>query len=153
MVPVLPTVSSGAALRWKSDDVEPAATFAYRFDRRWAPLFKVLGVDDTDGVHLYDDGRMLVTFGRVSVETNIGNVDHTLVTGPHRWYTAVGLRLSFADDGLTFGTNHERGLCIAFREKLPKVIGFRDHSALWVSVEDPEALAAAIDELRDRIAG
>ena len=22
------------------------------------------------------------------------NIDHTLVTGPHRWYTAVGLRLS-----------------------------------------------------------
>jgi len=56
----------------------------------------------------------------------------------------VGLRLSFTDDGITFGTNHEAGLCIAFKQKIPKVIGFKDHSALWVSVADPEALAAAI---------
>jgi hypothetical protein len=35
-------------------------------------------------------------------------------------------------------------LCIAFVEKIPKVIGRRDHSALWVSVADPEGLAAAL---------
>ena len=86
------------------------------------------------------------SFGRVSVQTPLTNVDHTLVTGPHRWYTAVGLRLSFTDDGLTFGTNHRRGLCIAFVEKIPKVVGFKDHSALWVSVADPDGLAAALAE-------
>ncbi len=31
-----------------------------------------------------------------------------------------------------------------FVEKIPKVMGFRDHSALWVSVADPDGLAAAI---------
>jgi len=91
-----------------------------------------------------DDGSLVATFGRVRVVTTVDNVDHTQVTGPHRWYTAVGLRLSFADDGLTFGTNHQRGLCIEFVERVPKVIGFRPHSALWVSVADSEGLAAAI---------
>jgi len=81
---------------------------------------------------------------RVSVKTTLDNIDHTLVTGPHRWYTAVGLRLSLTDDGLTFGTNHHKGLWIAFVDKIPRVIGFRDHSLLWVSVADPEGLAAAI---------
>jgi hypothetical protein len=118
--------------------------FPYDFDRRWALLFALLRVSERDGVRLSDDGMLRATYGRARVETPLSNVDHTLVTGPHRWYTAVGLRLSFVDDGITFGTNHRAGLCIAFVEPVPKVIGFRDHSALWVSVADPEGLATAI---------
>lgn len=119
--------------------------FPYELDKRWFALFAALRVSDSDGVHITDDGKFLATFGRVKVETPLANIDHTKMTGPHRWYTAVGLRLSFSDDGLTFGTNHQRGLCIEFKERIPKVIGRRDHSALWVSVADPEGLAAAID--------
>jgi hypothetical protein len=52
--------------------------------------------------------------------------------------------VDISDDGLTFGTNHHKGLWIAFVDKIPRVIGFRDHSLLWVSVADPEALAEAI---------
>ena len=118
--------------------------FEYDIDRRWAPLFAALRVTSRDGVELTDDGMLRATYGWVKVETPLDNVDHTLVTGPHRWYTAVGLRLSFSDDGLTFGTNNQKGLCIAFREPIARVIGFKDHSALWVSVADPEGLAAAI---------
>ncbi len=118
--------------------------FPYRLDRRFSPLLAVLGVKESDGVTLTSDDRLVATFGRKRVETPLDNVDHTLVTGPHRWWTAVGLRLSFADDGLTMGTNYEAGLCIAFVEKIPKVLGLRGHSALWVSVADPDGLAEAI---------
>lgn len=122
--------------------------FPYRFDNRWKAIFIALGVGADDGVEVTDDGRLVVSFGRFGVETTVDNVDHTEVSGPHRWFTAVGLRLSFTDDGLTFGTNHQRGLCMAFIERIPKVIGPRDHSALWVSVDDPEGLAAAIAAAR-----
>lgn len=118
--------------------------FPYRLDKRWTPLFFALGVKESDGVTLSGKGELIATYGRFRVRTKLGNVDHTLVTGPHRWYTAVGLRLSFTDDGVTFGTNHRKGLSIAFVKKVPSVIGFRDHSTLWVSVADPEGLAAAI---------
>lgn len=118
--------------------------FPYRLDARWKAMFAVLGVDDDDGVTVGDDGSIVATFGRKRVETTVDNVAGTEISGPHRWYTAVGLRLSFADDGLTFGTNHHRGLCIDFVERVPRVIGFKDHSALWVSVADPEGLADAI---------
>ncbi len=118
--------------------------FPYEFDRRWAAMFAALRVGDDDGVTVGEDGSLVATYGRVRVDTTVDNVDHTAITGPHRWYTAVGLRLSFADDGLTFGTNHRRGLCIEFVEKIPTVIGFRNHSSLWVSVADPEGLAAAL---------
>jgi hypothetical protein len=120
--------------------------FPYRLDNRWKPLFALLGVSENDGVQVTSDGELRATFGRNFIETTVENVDHTEVTGPHRWYTAVGLRLSLAkgDDSITFGTNHELGLSIAFKHKIPRVIGFRDHSTLWVSVADPEGLAAAI---------
>jgi hypothetical protein len=121
-----------------------SSRFPYDKDPRWLGILAPLGVRNSHGVELTDDDRLVASFGWVSVDTPISNVDHTKVTGPHRWYTAVGLRLSFSDDGLTFGTNHRKGLCIAFKEKIPKVIGFRDHSALWVSVADPEGLAKAI---------
>ena len=120
------------------------AHFPYRFDKRWNALFAVLGVGPDDGVELTADGALIATYGRVRVETFFDNAAPTEITGPHRWYTAVGLRLSFSDNGLTFGTNHHRGLCIAFVEPIAKVLGFRDHSALWVSVEDPDGLATAI---------
>lgn len=118
--------------------------FPYRFDNRWKAMFFTLRVGPDDGVTITADGRMVATYGRFTVDTPLDNIHHTQITGPHRWYTAVGLRLSFSDDGITFGTNHQRGLCIEFIEKVPRVIGFKDHSALWVSVADPEALAEAI---------
>jgi hypothetical protein len=118
--------------------------FPYRFDKRWSPLFIALGAGEKDGVTITGKGELIATFGKFKVKTTLDNIDHTLVTGPHRWYTAVGLRLSLADDGITFGTNHHRGLSIAFIEKIPRVIGFKKHSTLWVSVADPEGLAAAI---------
>ena len=121
-----------------------AKYFPYRLDKRWNALFFALSVDEKDGVTITGKGELIATFGRFKVKTTLDNIDHTLVTGPHRWYTAVGLRLSFSDDGLTFGTNHRKGLNIAFVDKIPKVIGFRKHSTLWVSVADPEGLAAAI---------
>jgi hypothetical protein len=118
--------------------------FPYQLDRRWTPMFTAMRVGRDDGVTLTDDGQFCASFGFLRVETPVDNIDHTDVTGPHRWYTAVGARLSFADDGLTFGTNHHLGLCIEFVEKIPKVIGLRPHSALWVSVADPDGLATAL---------
>lgn len=119
------------------------AFFPYEREDRWKPLLLPLGVGADDGVTVGDE-MVRATFGFFSVETTRANIRGTKVTGPHRWWTAVGLRLSFSDDGLTFGTNHRRGLCIEFEEKIKRVVGLHDHSALWVSVADPEGLAAAL---------
>ena len=118
--------------------------FPYRHDVRWKAVLTALGVRSHHGVKITDDGLLRATFGLLKVETPLSNIDHTEISGPHRWWTAVGARLSFADDGLTFGTNHHRGICIGFVKPIPRVLGFRDHSALWVSVADPEGLAEAL---------
>ncbi|MEP1126276.1 MAG: hypothetical protein ABJH68_20525 [Ilumatobacter sp.] len=120
------------------------AFFPYERDARWRALLLPIGVTARDGVTVTDT-TMRATFGLFSVETPLTNITTTKITGPHRWYTAVGVRLSFSDDGVTFGTNHLRGLSIQFEDKVRRVIGLHDHSSLWVSVADPEGLAAALD--------
>lgn len=117
--------------------------FPYERDDRWKLTLLPLGVGGGDGVTV-SDTTLRATFGIFAVETPRSNVARTMVTGPHRWWKAVGLRLSFSDDGLTFGTNHRRGLCIEFDDKIKRVIGLHDHSSLWVSVADPERLADAL---------
>jgi hypothetical protein len=119
--------------------------FPYRFDRRFAPLWLSAGaLPRRDGVTLTDDGRFLATFGLFRVDTPVANISDAHVAGPYRWWTAVGPRLSLADDGLTFGTNAQAGLCIHFRDKIKRVIGFKDHSALTVTVADPRSLEARL---------
>ena len=121
-----------------------ASFYPYAVDLRWKGLLLSLGVRKSHGVTVTEDGMLVATFGRFRMETPVANIDHTEVTGPHRWYTAVGLRLSAVDDGLTFGTNHRLGLCIEFKERVPRVFGPRDHSGLWVSVADPHGLRETI---------
>lgn len=124
--------------------------FPYRFDKRFAPMWLSAGAfPGRDGVTITDDGRFVATYGLLRVDTPLENISESHVAGPYRWWTAVGPRLSFADDGLTFGTNATSGLCIHFRDKIRRVIGFSDHSALTVTVADPHALAAALQAARE----
>ena len=91
---------------------------------------------------------MRATFGWLKLETPRSNVLGGHVTGPYRWHTAVGARLSFVDDGLTFGTNRDRGVCLHFNERVPAVLGSKRHSALTVTVADCDELVATIGEPR-----
>ena len=119
--------------------------FPYDFDKRFLPMWLGVGaLPRRDGVTITDDRRLVATFGVLRVTTPLDNIADAHVTGPYRWWTAVGPRISFADDGLTFGTNPHAGLCIHFRNKIRRVIGLRDHSALTVTVADPHALAARL---------
>ena len=119
--------------------------FPYNFDKRFLPMWLGVGaLPRRDGVTITDDDRLVATFGVLRVNTPLDNIADAHVTGPYRWWTAVGPRISFADDGLTFGTNPHAGLCIHFRNKIRHVIGLRDHSALTVTVADPHALAARL---------
>ena len=120
--------------------------FAYGVDYRFAPMWAAFGLRPWhDGVTLTEDGRFVATFGLLRVETPLGNIDGAHVTRDYRWWTAVGARMSFVDDGLTFGTNRSAGVCVHFREKVPSRLRRAGHSALTVTVADPDGLAAALD--------
>ncbi|HEX9683933.1 MAG TPA: hypothetical protein VGA13_12685 [Acidimicrobiales bacterium] len=119
--------------------------FPYLVDGRYRLLSAAMGSrPGRDGVTLTDDGRFVATYGKRRLETALTNVSGAHITEGYRWWTAIGTRLSFVDDGLTFGTNVSRGVCVHFIERVPRVLGFKDHSALTVTVEDCEGLVDAL---------
>jgi hypothetical protein len=119
--------------------------FRYAIDRRYLPvLLPFLLRPSRDGVTLTDDGLFVATFGVVKFRTSRANVTGGHVTENYRWWTAFGIRMSMADDGLTFGTNNRRGVCIHFEEKVRSPLRRSGHSALTVTVADVEGLALAL---------
>lgn len=122
------------------------AFFPYDFDDRYRRIWRLFGArPDRDGVELSDDGRFVATYGRKRVDTPLGNVDGAHVTRDYRWFKAVGVRGSLADDGLTFGTTTRGGVCVHFHERVHRQLGFRDHSAVTVTVEDLDGLVTALE--------
>lgn len=120
------------------------AFFPYDFDIRFVALWAPLGARPRrDGVTLTDE-TFRASFGSLALETRLDNVAGGHVTTGYAWYKAIGARLSVVDDGLTFGTNSRRGVCIHFHERVPPVLGLRPHSALTVTVADCAGLLDAI---------
>jgi hypothetical protein len=119
--------------------------FPYDFDRRLTAMWMAFGARPwRDGVTLDDDGMFVATFGIFRVRTPLDNIVDAHITRDYRWWTAIGVRASFADDGLTFGTNARAGVCLHFDQKVRRVIGRSDHSALTVTVADLEGLVTNV---------
>lgn len=119
--------------------------YRYAFDLRLVALWGFFGVRPAnDGVSLTNDGRLRATFGLLKLETPLENVTGAHITRDYRWWTAVGARRSLKDDGLTFGTNANAGVCIHFRDRVPTPLRPRGHSALTVTVEELEGLTRAL---------
>jgi hypothetical protein len=119
--------------------------FGYAIDKRYLPvLLPFLLRPAKDGVTLTDEGLFVATFGLFKVETQLSNITGAHVTRNYRWWTAVGVRMSRVDDGLTFGTNHDAGVCIHFAERVPSALRRKGHSALTVTVADLVGLTTAL---------
>lgn len=99
-----------------------------------------------DGVTLTED-RCDATFGIVKITTPRANITGAHITRDYRWWTSCGVRMSFVDDGLTFGTNRDGGVCIHFADNVRSPMRRGGHSALTVTVEDLEGLVAALGEV------
>ena len=118
--------------------------FGYAVSRGYLPVLLLFGFRrDRDGVTLTGDA-LEATLGFFRVITATENITGAHITRDYRWWTAFGVRGSMADDGLSFGTNHEAGVCIHFAEKVPSRLSRRGHSALTVTVEDLEGLTRAL---------
>ena len=119
--------------------------FGYDIDKRYLPvLLPFLVRPSKDGVTLTDEDSFIATFGLLQLVTPLSNVAGAHLTQNYRWWTAVGARMSRADDGLTFGTNSRAGVCIHFDQKVPSRLRRSGHSALTVTVADLEGLITAL---------
>ncbi|MGK2930227.1 MAG: hypothetical protein ACSLFO_11695 [Acidimicrobiales bacterium] len=92
-------------------------------------------------------GAIHVRFGPWSVTTTVDNIAGVEESGPFGFLKTAGpAHLSFADRGLTFATNGQRGLCMRFVEPVTGIdpLGRIRHPGLTVTVD-------RIDQLRDAL--
>ncbi|WP_033262283.1 hypothetical protein [Amycolatopsis vancoresmycina] len=96
-----------------------------------------------------DTGGLRVRFGPWLVETPLGNLAGAEATGPYHALRGLGVRLSLADRGLTFGTTTRGGVCLRFREPVAGIDpwGRIRHPGLTVTVAEPELVAEAINRI------
>lgn len=123
-----------------------ASHFDFRFDKRFKKLLSLIGASPENSfVELTDDGYLEARFGKVRLRTELDNVTEAKMTGPYRWWRAIGVRTSLKDRGLTFGSALE-GVCISFNEPVsakPSFGKFR-HPGLTVTVTDRSGLVEAL---------
>ena len=121
--------------------------FPFRFDAKFVPMLMAMGVHPGNSeVTLTDDGRFVAKFGRWRVDTPLDNIDCVEVSGPYRWYRAIGIRGSRVDNGITFGSSTAGGVCVTFHEPIRRLLkGLSDHPGLTVTVVDIDRLATELE--------
>jgi hypothetical protein len=118
--------------------------FPFRLGRRSRPILRLFGVRDVDDAYVrLDLTDLTARFGRFEVVTPIENVVAWRIEGPWRWITAIGIRRSIRHGDITFGGSHRGGVRLDVRE--PVRVGPFQAAALYVTVEDLEGLAAALE--------
>jgi hypothetical protein len=125
----------------------PDERFRFAFDAPFRPLLAALGVFESNAfVELTSDEVFVARFGPWTCATPLANVAEACVTGPYRWWRAIGTRLSLADGGATFGSSTAGGTCLRFVEPVRALdpAGLFRHPGLTVTVADPEALAERV---------
>ncbi len=125
----------------------PDATFLLRRARPWRWPLRLIGVrPDTAQVTLGSDGQLVARFGVFGLETPLANVSGYQITGPYRFWRAIGPRGSGADHGFTFGTSTHGGVCLCFREPIDARFARGDGAdSLTVTVDDVDGLARALE--------
>jgi hypothetical protein len=126
--------------------VSELGVFPFRFDPRFRLPLLTIGVSPSTSGVVVSDERLLARYGPWRLETPLSNVADAKITGPYRFWRAIGPRLSRVDYGLTLGTNTERGVCVLFREPVPGLEPFGKvrHPGLTLTVADCEGLVAAL---------
>jgi len=123
-----------------------AGQFEMAFDPRFRLPLAALGITPATAHVTVTADRLVACFGPWTCRTTPANVQAVGVTGPYRWYRAIGPRLSLAGHGLTFGTSIARGVCLLLREPVPGIdpLGVIRHPDLTLTVADPDGFAATV---------
>ena len=126
--------------------------FPFAQESPWSRILPSTFTEPPSAVVECNEVGLSARFGPFTVTTPWSNVRDVSVTGPYRWFRAIGPRLSLSDRGVTFGTATRAGTCIGFHEPVAGLFGGRRvHPGLTVTVADPEGLAAAIEAAIGRV--
>ncbi len=121
--------------------------FAFAFDPAHQVACLPFGVTPATSVIRVDENDLWVRFGLWSVRTSLTNVIGWELSGPYAFGKTAGpARLSFADKGLTFATNHRAGVCLTFATPIRGIdpFGLIRHPGLTLTPADREGFVAAV---------
>lgn len=126
-----------------SSDGSAPVTFDFAFDGAFRACQLPLGITPGRCSVEVSDSTFTARFGAWTVETSLANISCATIAGPYSWWKVVGgPRISFVDNGVTFATTAEKGVCVEFRDPVPNVypVITRPHPGLTVTVADPDGL-------------
>lgn len=121
--------------------------FEFEIDPKYRAPLSLLGVRPSTAWVDVDDTEIEIRFGLHHVRTRRTNIAHACLTGPYHWWKAIGVRLSLADRGATFGSTTEAGICLTFHSPVGILPG--NHlrcPSLTVTVADPIGLRRTLDD-------
>ncbi len=122
---------------------EPGVEFPIRIQPSLRPILLLFGVrDDGRAVVRLEGTELSATFGRFQARTSLANLERWDITGPYRWWRAVGVRRTLFSHDLSFGGSAHGGLRLRFREPV-RAAGLMN-SELYLTVDDLEGLGAAL---------
>jgi len=119
------------------------ATFPIRLARFARLPLLVYGVTGrtSAGVTL-TDGRLHARFGFLRADMPLANIERWEISGPYRWWRAIGVRGTWGQPELTFGGSAHGGVCLFLRE--PVHIGWLDVRRLYLTLDDLDGFGAAL---------
>jgi len=120
-----------------------------RFPIRLDPLFRlpllawgVIGRRNAY-VALVDD-ELVARFGFFSLRTPLANVASWQVSGPYRWWRAIGVRGTLGKPEITFGGSAHGGIALHLREPISRWWWIRPLAVLYVTLDDLAGFAAEL---------
>lgn len=147
-------IPAGAALRGLVRDrnglgreQEEVATFDFRFDPAYAAAGRPFGITPRTTTVEVGPQWLYVGYGPWRLATPLSNIASVEETGGFGFMKTAGPpHLSLADRGVSFTTNGDRALCLAFHSPVPAIdpTGTIRHPGATLSVAEPELLAQAL---------
>lgn len=125
-----------------ADPVAGPVRYPIRIDRRFRWLLLPWRVRPETAEVRLEGGQMIARFGTAGMRTPISNITRWEISGPYRWFTALGIRRSVRHGDVTFGGSAHGGVRMDFRERVRWTI-FRV-PALYVTLDDLEGFAAEL---------
>jgi hypothetical protein len=119
-----------------------AQTFPFRLSPRLRPILLFWGVTPGRAWVRLDAERFVARFGFFRAEIPLSDIEWWDITGPYRWWRAVGVRQTIGHPDISFGSNADGGLRVHLRTR--RRIGWVNANELYVTVADLEALGAAL---------
>ena len=118
--------------------------FGFAFAPAYRSFARAFGIGSATAWVDVGDRTLAARFGPWRVSTPLANIRDVAITGPYAfWKTAGPARLAITDRGLTFATNGDRGVLIAFETPVCGLdpLGVLHHPELTVTVAQVDQLA------------